>query len=280
MSKSELTADKTSRFVQVGDLRIHYHEAGEGPVLLAIHGGAPGAYGWGNFGPNLPALADRFRTLIVDLPGFGKSDKPVIEGGRYTFYAEAFEQMLDALAIEHCHIIGLATGAATGLMMALRQPKRVNRMVLASPPAGPGLFQPRPSEGAKIIMSYYGGEGPTREKMRRYLETIIFDKSRITEELLDERYQISIDPDFMATAPEGRDRHVVVEPLWQSLDRIQAPTLLVWGRENRVVGFDVGLFMLSQMPNAHLNIYGRTGLWAPWEQLEKFNADVIAFLGQ
>ena len=80
-----LTRENTSRFVQAGEVRVHYHEAGDGPVLLCIHGGAPGAFGWGNFGRNLPALARHFRTLVVDLPGYGLSDKPDIEGPRTGF---------------------------------------------------------------------------------------------------------------------------------------------------------------------------------------------------
>ena len=59
-----LTRENTSRFVQAGGVRVHYHEAGTGPVLLCIHGGAPGAFGWGNFGRNLPALSRCFRTLV------------------------------------------------------------------------------------------------------------------------------------------------------------------------------------------------------------------------
>src|ERR1700722_11675617 len=85
-----LTAASTSKFVQAGDTKIHYHEAGTGPVLLCIHGGAPGAFGWGNFGQNMQELSKSFRTLIVDLPGYGQSDKPTITGGRYAFYAKTF----------------------------------------------------------------------------------------------------------------------------------------------------------------------------------------------
>ena len=104
-----LTAEETSKYVQAGEVRTHYHEAGAGPVLLVIHGGAPGAFGWGDFGHNLEGLSKRFRTLIVDLPGYGKSDKPQIEGGLYAFYAATFEAMLDALGIRTAHILGLAT---------------------------------------------------------------------------------------------------------------------------------------------------------------------------
>ena len=259
-------------------MRIHYHEAGEGPVLLAIHGGAPGAYGWGNFGQNLEALSKHFRVLIVDLPGYGRSDKPVVDGGRYGFYADTFIAMLDALEVDRCHVVGLATGGCAALMMAIRAPERVRRLVLVAPPAGPVLFQPWPSEGAKLIMGYYGGDGPSRQKMEQYLRTVICDKSRIDEALIDDRYRVSIDPDFMASAPEGRGKGAAVEPIWQMLGQVKAEALILWGRENPVIGFDVGVFMLGQMPTAQLNIYGSTGLWLPWEQAERFSADVVGFL--
>ncbi|MDP3174944.1 MAG: alpha/beta fold hydrolase, partial [Phenylobacterium sp.] len=113
-----LTAEGTSRFVQAGDVRIHYHEAGEGPLLIAIHGGAPGAFGWGNFGRNMEALSKHFRTLIVDLPGYGQSDKPPIQGGQYGFYAKIFMAMFDALGIDKAHVVGLATGGGVGIKIA------------------------------------------------------------------------------------------------------------------------------------------------------------------
>ena len=69
-------------------MHLHYDLAGrerEGrdPVVL-LHGGGPGAFGLSNFGRNLPVFAERFRTLVVDQPGFGKSDKPPVEGNYFT----------------------------------------------------------------------------------------------------------------------------------------------------------------------------------------------------
>lgn len=275
-----LTYENTSKFVQAGDVKIHYHEAGSGPTVLMIHGGAPGAYGWGNFGQNLETFSKHFRTLIVDLPGFGRSDKPVIEGGRYAFYAEAFENMLKALKIDKCHIVGLATGGAAGLMMAMRRPEIVDRLVLVSSAGGIPLFQTMPSEGLKVIGGYFGGEGATREKMRHYLETIIYDKASITEELIDERYEVSINPEFVATAPEGHGHKSKenIEPLWKDLAKVKSKTLILWGRDNRVLSYEAGLFMLSQLPDAQINVYSQAGLWVPWEKKNEFNRDVISFL--
>jgi len=276
-----LTAESTSRFAEANGLRIHYHEAGEGPVLLLIHGGAPGAFGWGNFGQNMAALSRHYRTIIVDLPGYGRSDKPVITTGRFTYYADTFLALLDVLGIARAHVVGMATGAGAATMMALRQPERVERLVLVSAYGGVALFQPNPSEGMKVIQSYYAGEGPSRERMRRYLEMIIFDNSRISDAIVEERYLASVDPEFMEAAAKDRAAGPpIIEPLFQELHRIKARTLIIWGRENRVQGYDNGLYMLARIPDAQLNIYGATGLWVPFERAHRFERDVLAFLGE
>ena len=63
----------TSRTLATPDGDLHYHEAGDGPPLLLLHGSGPGVSGWANFGGNLPLFAEHFRTLVLDLPGFGTS---------------------------------------------------------------------------------------------------------------------------------------------------------------------------------------------------------------
>ena len=71
--------DSTSRFALAGGMRLHYHEAGPaagadgGMPVVILHGGGPGASAWSNFGRNLPVFAARFRTLMLDQPGFGSS---------------------------------------------------------------------------------------------------------------------------------------------------------------------------------------------------------------
>jgi len=274
-----LTAEGTSRYVQAGDVKIHYHEAGDGPTVVAIHGGAPGAFGWGNFGRNMDALSQHFRMIIVDLPGYGKSDKPSVTGGAFGFYANIFKDFLDALNIEKAHVMGMAMGAGAAMMMALNYPERVDRLVLVSAAGGPILFQPQPSEGSKIVAGYYRGEGPTPEKMRKYLEVMMYDKSLITDELVAERYEASIDPETMDRAPGGRtgDRPVL-ESVWKDMDRIRAKTLVVWGRDNRLRSYDSALFMLNQIPDVQVHIFGKTGLWVPWERSTEFNRLVTGFL--
>ncbi|MGW6292602.1 alpha/beta fold hydrolase [Streptomyces sp. NPDC055058] len=280
MSTAPLTRESTSRFVTVDGTRLHYHEAGTGPeVLLCIHGGAPGASGWGNFGGNLAGLSRHARVLVVDLPGYGKSDTIDLSGGKYRPYADVFAAMLTELGIERASVVGLATGGAVALAMALHHAERVDRLVLVSSAGGVPLFSTMPSEGQKAIRSYYAGEGPSREKMRAYLRMMMFDPALVTDELVEERYRESV--------AGGEERRAAAEsaggpaePLWQELDRVTVPTLIVWGTENRVQGFDNALFLLKRIPDAQLHLFKRTGLWVPHERASEFDRLVLGFLAE
>lgn len=274
------TYDGTSRFLTAAGVRVHLHEAGpsEGPLLLLIHGGAPGAYGWGNFGQNVAAFAENFRTVVVDLPGYGRSDKPVITGGRYGFYAGVFAALVRELGVDSAHVVGMATGGAAAIALAVDHPEIVERLVLVSSAGGLPLFTPSPSEGQKLIRGYYGGDGPSRQKMRTYLEMVLADQGLVTDELVEERYLASVDPAFMESAPEGHGTPAANEPMWQRLHEIAAPTLVVWGRDNRVQGYDNALFMLNRIPDVEVHLFGKTGLWVPYEKARRFEALVTEFL--
>ena len=101
-----------------------------------------------NFGRNLPVFAERFRTLVVDQPGFGKSDKPPVAGNYFTFAAQALAGLLDELGIDRVHLVGNSLGGGTAVRFALRYPERAGRLVLM----GPGglslnVFAPDPDRG-------------------------------------------------------------------------------------------------------------------------------------
>jgi len=99
--------------------------------------------------------------------------------------------------------------------------------------------------------------------------------------VLRERYEASIAPDFAQQAPEGRTRarHTPTD-LWKRLDEITAPTLIVWGRENRAQSFENAVFMLSRIRHAQLHVFGECGLWVPYEKMDEFNRLVTEYLVQ
>lgn len=273
-----LTAEGTSKFIQAGKHRLHYHEAGEGPALLMIHGGGPGAGGWSNYRRNIDAFAKHFRVIIPDLPGFSQSDKPVIDGSIYKYYADSMRDLLDVLGVEKAHIIGNSLGGATTLKLALDTPERADRLVLMGPGGGLQIYTPRPSEGVKHLFSYYEGDGPTREKLTGFLDCMVHDRTMITQELFEERLASSIQPGLQDSWPFNPRRLPVMEPLWKQYDQVQQPTLIIWGRDDRTVPMDNAWAMLNQINDVRLHIFGKTGHWAQWERAEEFNRLVVGFL--
>ena len=275
----ELTEEETSRYVQAGPLRVHYNEAGKGEPLICIHGGGPGASGWSNYRRNIGPLSQHFRTILIDLPGYGKSDKTIhLEGGRFAFYAGVVKDFMDALGIERSHFLGNSLGGGTTLKFALEHPQRAGRLVLMGPAGMIGPFCPQPSEGLKVLWRYYDPPGPSLERLRAFVEVMVYDPSQITDDLLQERFQASIQPEVMANPPLGRHVASRAEELWRELPRIHHKTLVIWGRDDRVLPLDHAFVMLRLMPDVRLHVFANCGHWAQWEQAEEFNRLVISFL--
>ena len=132
-----------------------------------------------------------------------------------------------------------------------------------------------PLEGIKLIAGYYRDGGPSMEKMRKLIETLVYDSSFLTEETVRERYEASIDPDtvrVMSAPPPMR------EDLSGELHKVACPTLLVWGLEDRFGALDIGLFMARKMQNARMHLFSKCGHWAQVEKVDEFNRLVLDFL--
>lgn len=274
-----MTNGPESRFVEVDGVNYHYHDVGTGEPLVLIHGGGPGASGWSNYSRNVDALARKYRLIIPDLVGYGKSDKPVLEGGRFGIYARGMLGLMSGLGIEKAHVVGNSLGGGTAIKMALEAPERIGRLVLMGPAGLLAPSTPMPTVGVRQIMEFYGGEGPTREKLRAFLQTMVYDSSFLTEELLDDRVAAATQPDLLANPPLGRGGPPPIEALWkENLASIAHDTLILWGREDRVNPMDMHLTLLSQLPNAQFTVFTRCGHWVQWEKARAFNALVVSFL--
>lgn len=275
-----LTKEATSKFVVAGKYRLHYHEAGEGPVLLMIHGGGPGAGAWSNYRRNIDALSTKYRVIMPDLPCFAESDKPRIDTSLFKFMADAMRDLLDTLGVAKAHIIGNSLGGGTALRLALDTPERADRLVLMGSAGGLQLTSPIPSEGAKQLFTYYEDAGPTAEKLNKFLDCMVYDRSMITEELFQERLAASLQPGLKESWPFSLKTMPPVEPLWKEFDRIRHKTLVIWGRDDRTVPLDSAWVMLAQIPDVRLHIFGKTGHWTQWERAEEFNRLVLGFLAE
>ncbi|MFJ8014580.1 4,5:9,10-diseco-3-hydroxy-5,9,17-trioxoandrosta-1(10),2-diene-4-oate hydrolase [Streptomyces sp. NPDC096339] len=278
-----ITYENTSRTAKAAGLTLHYHEAGpaDGPVVILLHGGGPGASAWSNFGRNLPHFAERFRTLLVDQPCFGKSDKPELDKDFFSFAADAIAALMDELGIEKAHFIGNSLGGGTATRMALDHPAKVDKLLLM----GPGgislnLFSADPTEGIKRLFEFSGSPEPTRAQMRAFLTTLVYDPAIVTDELVEERYLQATDPEAaLGNARMGAAFATWPQDtlLWREAHRITCPVLLTWGREDRVNPIDGAFVALKAIPDARLHVFPHCGHWAQTEAAAEFNALATSF---
>ncbi|WP_167176113.1 4,5:9,10-diseco-3-hydroxy-5,9,17-trioxoandrosta-1(10),2-diene-4-oate hydrolase [Saccharomonospora amisosensis] len=275
------------KYAQVrDDLRLHYHEAGteHTETVIMLHGGGPGASAWSNFGRNLEVFGKSFRTIAVDQPGFGRSDKPTDHPQYFTHSASAVVGLMDTLGIEKAHLVGNSLGGGAAVRLALDYPDRAGRLVLM----GPGglslnVFAPDPTEGVKNLARFAAPPGPTKEKLEAFLRVMVYDQSLITEELLQERFDAASTPESLAAmaamgASFSRPDSYEQGMLWREAHRLRQRVLLIWGREDRVNPLDGALLALKTIPRAQLHVFGRCGHWAQLEKFDEFNRLAIDFL--
>lgn len=280
-----LTEDKTSRFATIDGTglpgyKLHYHDAGDGPAVVMLHGGGPGASGWSNFSRNIGPFVDAgYRALLPDCPGFGRSDPIVADVQRGLFNARAIKALLDRLEIGKVSLVGNSMGGASAMNFALEYPDRLDSMVLMGPGGlGPSIVQPMPLEGVRAMFRLY--QEPTYENYLRMLEVFVFDPASIGEELRQSRWQ-AIQDNPLHLKNFGASMARVPLQAWDVSPRapeMKVPTLLVWGRDDRFVPLDHALKLLFTLPDARLHVLSRCGHWAQWEQAEAFNRLVIDFL--
>ncbi len=250
-----------------------------------LHGGGPGATGMSNFSRNIPTLADRFRVIAPDMPGYGRSSKGLDRKDPFGELARAMLGLLDALGVEKAHVLGNSLGGSCALRLALEAPERADRLVLLGP-GGIDTSRRPPTEGLLHLLDYYSGEGPTREKFEQFLrKDLVFDGAALPDALIATRYAASIDPEVVANPPLVRPKDLAnARALDLTLDPrlggLETPTLVLWGAEDRVNPASGGRSLQERMPNCDLYLFSRTGHWVQWERAAQFNAATIAFLSQ
>jgi 4,5:9,10-diseco-3-hydroxy-5,9,17-trioxoandrosta-1(10),2-diene-4-oate hydrolase len=268
-----------------GDIAVA--EAGQGAALVMLHGGGPGASGVSNYHQNLPVLTQNFRVVLPDQPGFGDSYRPTegdLEAASITqITVDALFEALDELGIERFHLLGNSLGGAAAIAMAQTQPRRITGLVLMAPGGGWLPFGPTPTEGQKEMFRYYTGGGPSEKKMANFIRTMVFNHKQFGEDVVKARYEASLDPshiEFYHRYNAAFAKRHGMDPLWRELHKITAPTLLVWGRDDRTITLDGAQIMLKQIPDVQLHVFGNCGHWVQLERQRDFERLVTDFLSE
>jgi len=272
-----MTNPEIGRSVNAAGIRTNLHDTGTGSPLLMIHGSGPGVSAWANWRLSLPVLSQRARVIAPDMVGFGYSDRP--EGYRYTmehWVAQAVG-VLDALEIERADVVGNSFGGALALALAIRHPQRVRRLVLMGAAGVPFDITP----GLDAVWGYE----PSLKTMRSLLDVFAHDTALATDELAQLRYEASIRPgfheSFSAMFPAPRQRWV--DAMCSAEADIRAlphETLVLHGREDRVIPLANSLTLAQWIPNSQLHVFGHCGHWTQIEHAARFNRLVGDFVAE
>ncbi|MEU6259441.1 alpha/beta hydrolase [Streptomyces sp. NPDC047043] len=272
--------------LDVAGKKIFVAETGDGPPVLLLHGGGPGASGVSNYARNIGELAKEYRVIVPDLLGYGRSTKGVDGADPFGHLADGVRGLMDQLGLQRAHLVGNSYGGAAALRLALDAPDRVDRMVLMGP-GGIGTTRALPTPGLSSLLNYYSGDGPSRLKLERFIRTyLVFNAADVPDSVIDARYEASIDPEVVAAPPLRRPSGPnALRTLWKMdftrdrrLDRLPVPTLVLWGAADQVNRPAGGRMLAARMPNCDLYEVANTGHWVQFERAELFNRLCADFL--
>jgi pimeloyl-ACP methyl ester carboxylesterase len=246
------------RMVSTRRLRLSALEAGSGPPVIAMHGlGATK----GSFLPTVAALADRFRMVAVDLPGFGDSSKPIGASYDAPFFAQAVVDLMDALELDRVHLIGNSLGGRIALEVGLLSPERVDRLALLAPslawrrarPWVPLLRLTRPELGLVQLAP----RGIVDAIVRRLIPGA---DDGWTAAGVDEFLRAYLTPAGRAAFYAAARSIYLDEPhgdagFWTRLRELQPRSLFVWGRRDTLVPIAFARHVEEALPQArHLEL--------------------------
>jgi pimeloyl-ACP methyl ester carboxylesterase len=253
------TSDATT-YVEIDGLRIRCESAGEGSPVLILHG-------WGGSIESvrsvLAAVAPVARAWVVDLPGFGESDPPPAPWGTRE-YAELVRELMDALGLDAAAVIGHSFGGRVAIRLAAHHPDRVTKLVLVN---SAGIRPKRkPKYYARFALAKlgkaaerFGGRAGAR------LRAMILARTASA--------------DYLSAGPlRGTLVRVVNEDQRDELPRITAPTLLIWGAEDRDTPLAAGQLMEKLIPDAGLVVFERAGHYSYVDAAPAFGRVVRHFL--
>lgn len=282
-----ITEANTSRSLQTKNGKVHYHEAGQGFPVIMVHGSGPGATGWTNFGANLAVLAEKYRVIALDLPGWGASFALDPKGpALITVAIEAIIALMDSLNIEKAALVGNSLGGSIVLEFAARRPDRISHLITMGSGGGgfPLVYTPGGmTEGIRIVRETY--LDPTPANFRRMVSIFCYDSSFVTDELCEIRSRRSLaHPEHLANFMEITARGFTglsdraPGEVSAKLATFQAPSLFTHGRDDRVVAMEGTLNLVSWVPNSQAHIFNHCGHWVQIEHAAAFNALLTGFL--
>lgn len=266
---------RPGKVARVQGLELHYVEQGQGEAIVLIHGLGSSTY---NFRHTIPALAQAFRAVALDLPGFGLSERPQDRSLSLSTLAEIVRGLLDHLGVERAHVVGHSLGGMVGARLAAGFPQRVGKLVLVASPlqmAAPGLLaapllEPLWATALGLLLAHR----PLRELIWR---SGYYDPAALTAEDR-EHYFLPSRIQGYSRCLLGLLRSLPHDPP-PELSRLSLPVLILWGEADRAFTSPArGRQLRDGLPDGRLQVIPRAGHMLLEERPQEANAAILAFL--
>ena len=263
-----------TRTVDAGGLRTHFIDEGDGQPVVLIHGGGAGADAYSNWSKTIPILAPHYRVLAFDMLGFGKTAKP---DGEFEYTQAARNKhliaFLEALNLKKATVVGNSMGGATAIGAAVERPDLIGKLVLM----GSAGLVTAISPSLQTILHY----NFTREGMVAIVRALTNDQFPVDDELVDYRMKNALDPD--ARRAYGATMKIIKEQGGLAYEesfvaRVQVPTLIVNGKQDKIVSLDLARRFLDLIPRSWGYFIPQCGHWAMIEHPGDFGSATLNFI--
>jgi 2-hydroxymuconate-semialdehyde hydrolase len=277
MTQAKATPE-IGKSIHAGGALTNYHEAGSGTPVILIHGSGPGVSAWANWQFAIPYLAERLHVFAYDQLGFGYTEPTADQTYSLELWTQHLLSFMRAVGVKRAHLVGNSMGAAVALAAAVTHPEVFDRLVLMGPMGV--SFHLTPGDGLDAVWGYT----PSVANMRHLIDIFAYDPGKFpTDQLAKLRYEASIRPGaqeaFSSMFPQPRQQQVEALAAYADhLTGIQNPTLIIHGREDRVIPLETSFKLLHIIPNAQLHVFGHCGHWTQLEPRDAFNRLVRDFL--
>jgi pimeloyl-ACP methyl ester carboxylesterase len=268
--------------LELAGATINYAEVGEGEPILFVHG-LGGS--WRNWLENLPHFGQRYRAIALDLPGFGESPMPEWPID-VPAYGRLISEFCEALGIERlAALVGNSLGGFVSTEAVLRDQRRFERLVLVDA-AGLSLVHASRRQVNAIWKTLRLAVPRLATPRRTWFARprgkrvafggVIHEPERIAPALLQEQIEPGLNSVGLADALAS----MVGYDTRERLREIEIPTLIVWGRNDRLVPLRAAYAYQRLIPHAQLKVLDRTGHIAMLERPREFNAALDRFLAE
>jgi 4,5:9,10-diseco-3-hydroxy-5,9,17-trioxoandrosta-1(10),2-diene-4-oate hydrolase len=271
-----LSKEHTERFITVNGIKLHYNEAGSGPALICTHGGGPGANAWDNSKAVFEQLSKTFRVILLDLPGWGESEKGVKRDGvpLDIYIARLLRDFMDELGLDRAHQYGSSQFAPACLRFGIEYPDRIGKIVVQSSEFGP--HEPgAPRPGIQSLINF--AQDPTRDTMQTMFEFFTPREEFRPASVIDNRFAKALAPGHLESRREFPN--AANSDLTDELPRLQADVLYVCGNDDGMIPVTTALDALKIIPRSRAVIWGdRSGHFVITEHADEYARIVTDFL--